>query len=249
MLTENKFNKYLLYAMGEIILVVIGILIALSINNWNENRKINKITNSLYENLFAELLEAKEHMESSLSGNDMHILFLENILYNWKTLDKKKVMDLIPDMHANQNFPIIFYLTGFSQFYDPEYEMYSTSVNDGTISLIDKDFIAILSSTYLTGNYRLNQFINEEYALSREINKHISETYKDIFIDGERTQSNDWDDLTYEKFFKRLTSDGKLKYSINNRLQKMKIRSNLMKGDLLRFERGEQLYKKYTLKR
>jgi len=35
MLFENKFSKYLLYAIGEIILVVIGILIALGINNWN----------------------------------------------------------------------------------------------------------------------------------------------------------------------------------------------------------------------
>jgi hypothetical protein len=39
MLTENKFSKYLLYAIGEIILVVIGILIALQINNLNEQRK------------------------------------------------------------------------------------------------------------------------------------------------------------------------------------------------------------------
>jgi hypothetical protein len=39
MIKENKVSKYLLYAIGEIILVVIGILIALSINNWNENRK------------------------------------------------------------------------------------------------------------------------------------------------------------------------------------------------------------------
>ena len=39
LLTENKFSKYLIYAIGEIILVVIGILIALSINNWNEARK------------------------------------------------------------------------------------------------------------------------------------------------------------------------------------------------------------------
>lgn len=37
-LSENKFSKYLLYAIGEIILVVIGILIALQINNWNDNR-------------------------------------------------------------------------------------------------------------------------------------------------------------------------------------------------------------------
>src|SRR5210317_2049235 len=36
---ENKVTPYLLYAIGEIVLVVIGILIALQINNWNENRK------------------------------------------------------------------------------------------------------------------------------------------------------------------------------------------------------------------
>ncbi|ARV10240.1 hypothetical protein BTO05_11555 [Winogradskyella sp. PC-19] len=38
---ENKTSKYFKYAIGEIILVVIGILIALQINNWNENRKLN----------------------------------------------------------------------------------------------------------------------------------------------------------------------------------------------------------------
>ena len=40
LLTENKTSKYLLYAIGEIILVVIGILIALQINNWNEIQKL-----------------------------------------------------------------------------------------------------------------------------------------------------------------------------------------------------------------
>ncbi|WP_412561468.1 DUF6090 family protein [Winogradskyella sp. MIT101101] len=39
MINQNRTKKYLLYAIGEIILVVIGILIALQINNWNENRK------------------------------------------------------------------------------------------------------------------------------------------------------------------------------------------------------------------
>ncbi len=39
LLSENKFGKYLTYAIGEIVLVVIGILIALQINNWNEAKK------------------------------------------------------------------------------------------------------------------------------------------------------------------------------------------------------------------
>ncbi len=39
LLTESKFSKYLLYAIGEIVLVMVGILLALQINNWNEHRK------------------------------------------------------------------------------------------------------------------------------------------------------------------------------------------------------------------
>jgi hypothetical protein len=45
LLNEGKTTKYFKYAIGEIILVVIGILIALSINNWNkqnEDRKLEK---------------------------------------------------------------------------------------------------------------------------------------------------------------------------------------------------------------
>jgi len=46
-LTDNKFSKYLIYAIGEIVLVMIGILLALQINNWNEERKLN-IKQSIY---------------------------------------------------------------------------------------------------------------------------------------------------------------------------------------------------------
>ena len=42
LLSENNFKKYLVYAIGEIILVVIGILIALQINNWNNKRILDK---------------------------------------------------------------------------------------------------------------------------------------------------------------------------------------------------------------
>lgn len=49
MIKDNKLTKYLLYAIGEILLVVIGILIALQINNWNEARKLD-IKESIYLN-------------------------------------------------------------------------------------------------------------------------------------------------------------------------------------------------------
>ncbi|MFT6411228.1 MAG: hypothetical protein ACJA15_002056 [Flavobacteriales bacterium] len=59
MLTENKFSKYLIYAIGEIILVVIGILIALSINNWNQER-IQKIEEqTIVKNIHSEYIQNK----------------------------------------------------------------------------------------------------------------------------------------------------------------------------------------------
>ena len=55
LLMENKTSKYFKYAIGEIILVVIGILIALQINNWNEDRKIRKAEKELFQNILTDL--------------------------------------------------------------------------------------------------------------------------------------------------------------------------------------------------
>jgi tetratricopeptide (TPR) repeat protein len=52
---ENKFSKYFRYAFGEIILVAIGILIALQVNNWNGNRKGLNAELQLYSNLLDDL--------------------------------------------------------------------------------------------------------------------------------------------------------------------------------------------------
>lgn len=55
LVSENKFSKYLLYAIGEIILVVIGILIALQINTWNDFRKKNNLKANYIESLKRDL--------------------------------------------------------------------------------------------------------------------------------------------------------------------------------------------------
>ena len=55
LLMENKTSKYFKYAIGEIILVVIGILIALQINNWNEQRKVNTQVEELFAKSYSEL--------------------------------------------------------------------------------------------------------------------------------------------------------------------------------------------------
>jgi len=65
MIKENKASKYLLYAIGEIVLVVIGILIALSINNWNETRKSDKQIDLLLKNLVQSIDEDLNYLNKT----------------------------------------------------------------------------------------------------------------------------------------------------------------------------------------
>lgn len=64
LLTENKFSKYLLYAIGEIVLVVIGILIALQINNWNEERKRENAEAVILEQVKTDLKKSQTGLEA-----------------------------------------------------------------------------------------------------------------------------------------------------------------------------------------
>ena len=56
LLTDNKFSKYLPYAVGEILLVVIGILIAIQVDNWNDNRIAAEETQLLFQEVSDELV-------------------------------------------------------------------------------------------------------------------------------------------------------------------------------------------------
>ncbi len=60
---ENQFLKYSRYALGEIVLVVIGILIALQINNWNEERKDRLQERKILDNLHYEFRENLENLK------------------------------------------------------------------------------------------------------------------------------------------------------------------------------------------
>ena len=67
-LTDNKFSKYLLYAVGEILLVVIGILIDFQVDGWNEERKSSIETNRLLHDLQDEIEIAVESRNEIIDG-------------------------------------------------------------------------------------------------------------------------------------------------------------------------------------
>ncbi len=75
MLKENKMSKYMLYAIGEIVLVVIGILLALQINNWNTQRLNNDRNHDLLLKLSTELdlnIERAARLDSLWKGGFAH---------------------------------------------------------------------------------------------------------------------------------------------------------------------------------
>ncbi|PTM09471.1 MAG: hypothetical protein DA407_05810 [Bacteroidetes bacterium] len=67
LLMENKTGKYLKYAFGEIVLVVIGILIALSINNWNQQRISDNKEQILLTELYQEFVDNKVQFETVIN--------------------------------------------------------------------------------------------------------------------------------------------------------------------------------------
>jgi sensor domain CHASE-containing protein len=80
LLAGNKFSQYMLYAIGEIILVVIGILIALQINNWNEDRIDRNIETRVLTNILADLISNEEIFQSVEIQIDKQILQTKQFL-------------------------------------------------------------------------------------------------------------------------------------------------------------------------
>ena len=66
LLVEGKTLNYLKYAIGEIVLVVIGILIALQVNNWNEKRKLNTERIKLVKELISDFKITNSRLTESI---------------------------------------------------------------------------------------------------------------------------------------------------------------------------------------
>ena len=80
LLSESKFSKYLLYAIGEILLVMIGILLALQVNNWNERQKAKEFERKMLSELKSSLEADVGMLEWAIKENENRIYSIEVIL-------------------------------------------------------------------------------------------------------------------------------------------------------------------------
>ena len=121
MIKENRTSKYLLYAIGEIILVVIGILIALQINNWNEERKttanLSKALKALKTDLVQDSLLIANHLPDVNYQYQLNESLRERIARPKATVDT--LLEITRnEFNPNWNNPIFYNTNAYKSLND-----------------------------------------------------------------------------------------------------------------------------------
>ncbi len=158
-LSEGKTGKYLKYAIGEIILVVIGILIALSINNWNESRK-----QSISENEF--ITSVKNDLKQDKAFIQLIVEIIEPRIEAYKALNSD-----LPNLYNNdrKSLDSIFhnYFKSQRTFY-PISGSYESAVSGNQITVFrNKELIQKIIKLYNSTYDRLidnGQILDERWA-------------------------------------------------------------------------------------
>lgn len=162
MIKENKISKYLLYAIGEIVLVVIGILIALSINNNNEDKKARKQELKYLKNLQIDI-------QSELKNNDTIIAFRDNkAKISANMLDFKKLETTEDLLAFEQAIQIVFWWTTFI----PTNNTYKELLSSGNLNYIKNDSIK---------NYLME--LDKIYVKIDNLEHHMRREYEEYLYD------------------------------------------------------------------
>jgi len=126
---KNKTGKYLKYAIGEIVLVVIGILIALSINNWNDYRKDRIAEKELYETLIRSL-------ESDLEDVQNKYVMIDSAIIGQKIFITESLDSVAAKFTDKEFFDLLFKVGNTSKSFVPNLSVYNKIMNDNQIDLV-----------------------------------------------------------------------------------------------------------------
>jgi len=126
---QNKTGKYFKYAIGEIILVVIGILIALSINNWNEQKKEYNTATVLAKSLVEDLNKDVDFLKNALTFSKLKIENCDSLLALLSVPQKQWNIESI---YKNLN------IAGQSNPFFPTTGTYQQIVTSGSLKLFDQ---------------------------------------------------------------------------------------------------------------
>lgn len=210
LLAENKFSKYLIYAIGEITLVVIGILIALQINNWNDSNK-NREKEALL------LYEMKSNLQSD--QNDLEY----NLKYNRKRIEYNEVIrDVI-----EQNIPFSdslkpYFGKFFGNFQLSENTSAWENLKSVGLDLISNDTLRYNISNLYSNRYKylenLEKGLDDKYQwdyLYPKILEHIN--IDELWVSGAPRNYQKW--INDEKFYEVIKLNLKFRHFMQNQYE------------------------------
>ena len=188
LLTDGKTSKYFKYAIGEIVLVVIGILIAVGLNDWSETRKQKQEVQNIYKIIVKDLKSDRIHIDKIINQYEQRESILNRILdgkmtkEDYKNCERcTKVIIGYEDLTINKNG---YNLLG--------------KYNNNTKSNID------------TLQQKIMQFYSKQLVELHADDVIIGEDLRSNYTDWKNSYS--W----YADFISNKNSDGFIKYAINN---------------------------------
>ena len=148
LMAKNKTGKYFKYAIGEIILVVIGILIALQINNWNEVQKGKIKANTILKAIRSDMVTDLDRIDELKSYGAEEILYFKKVFPSYKyPIEVDNILDLYTINQMN-------YMTLFD--YDEPFRSNSSAfdamIADGNSDLITNDSLFSSIQKFYTFN-------------------------------------------------------------------------------------------------
>jgi hypothetical protein len=160
LLSEGKTGKYLKYAIGEIVLVVIGILIALQINNWNDQRKLKQQEQTYYCKISEDLKTDIENINRALVSLKERKITAKRFLTNLLKIQEDKTILLEDYLGAIRSYDYI-------------------PTKAAIIDITSSGKLENLKNSALK-NEILNHYSEQDYAIT-VIEKNDAQIFKKIF--------------------------------------------------------------------
>jgi len=161
---KNKTGKYLKYAIGEILLVMVGILLALQVNNWNEQRKNSALEKNSLKDVHLEFKANKIQFENTLNTYHEQLTLSDSLSKIFPITDENW-----PSLYSNYNK--VFRRSSF----DPSSSSINVLINSGKVDLIKNDS---LKKLLLAWNNQFEDYKEEENEL-----QHLDDVRFDIILD------------------------------------------------------------------
>jgi hypothetical protein len=114
LIEQEKLKKYTFYAIGEIFLVMVGILLALQVNNWNQNRLERKQEVKLLHQIKADLESNSDEIESMLNKMEISKASADSLLEGFRTKEEIRGVALHTSL-LHRRFFFTMATSGYSQ--------------------------------------------------------------------------------------------------------------------------------------